>query len=84
MSNSFNKIQNIQVETNSLIDSTTTSISIDLNNYVELNELVLELEGLKSELRMIEATDRKLIDVTKQKELRGQIKILEDKIKKIR
>ncbi len=46
----------------------------------ELN-VVLEIEGLKSEKRMIQATDRKILDVHRQTEIDDQIKILEAKIK---
>lgn len=44
--------------------------------------IVIELEGLKSEKRMIQSTDRKILDVNRQTELDNQIKILEEKLKK--
>jgi cell division protein FtsL len=36
----------------------------------------LEIEGLKSEKRMIQATDRKMMDVQRQSEIDKQIEIL--------
>jgi len=41
----------------------------------------LEIEGLKSEKRMIQATDRKMLDVQRQSEIEKRIDSLE-KIKK--
>ena len=38
----------------------------------------LKLEGLKVELRMIESTDRKMMDVTRQKVIREEIERLEN------
>lgn len=39
----------------------------------------LIIEGLKSEKRMIQATDRKIFDVQRQNEIEKEIKRLEDK-----
>ncbi len=39
----------------------------------------IKIEGLKSEKRMIQATDRKLLDVQRQNEIEKEIKILEGK-----
>jgi hypothetical protein len=48
-----------------------------------LNELPnkkdLQIEGLKSEKRMIQATDRKLLDVRRQTEIEEEINKLESK-----
>jgi hypothetical protein len=43
-------------------------------------KLWLELEGLKSEKRMIQSTDRKLFDLERQNQIDGEIKELEEKI----
>ena len=42
----------------------------------ELN-IVLQIEGLKSEKRMIQATDRKMLDVQRQTEIDKEISRLE-------
>lgn len=39
----------------------------------------LKIEGLNAEKRMIQATDRKMLDVQRQSEIEKEIKILEDK-----
>jgi hypothetical protein len=45
----------------------------------ELN-LRLQIEGLKSEKRMIQSTDRKILDVNRQTEIDNEIKSLESKL----
>lgn len=44
--------------------------------------LIIEIEGLKSEKRMIQATDRKMLDVQRQTEIDNEIKVKEEKLKK--
>lgn len=44
--------------------------------------LVIKIEGLKAEKRMIQATDRKILDVQRQNEIDNEIKILEEKVEK--
>ena len=39
----------------------------------------IKIEGLKSEKRMIQATDRKLMDVQRQTQIEQEINILENK-----
>jgi hypothetical protein len=39
----------------------------------------IQIEGLKSEKRMIQATDRKLLDVRRQTEIENEINKLEEK-----
>jgi hypothetical protein len=39
----------------------------------------LKIEGLNAEKRMIQATDRKMLDVQRQNAIENEIKILEDK-----
>ena len=43
----------------------------------ELNKIV-EIEGLKTEKRMIQSTDRKIMDVNRQSEIDIEIKKLEN------
>ena len=49
------------------------TISID-----ELNKM-LKIEGLKVEKRMIQSTDRKILDVNRQSEIDKEIQNLENK-----
>lgn len=57
-----------------------TQIYVD-SVMVEINKLPtkvdLEIEGLKSEKRMIQATDRKIFDVNRQNQIEQEIKKLE-------
>lgn len=46
----------------------------------ELN-VVLKIEGLKAEKRMIQATDRKMLDVQRQTQIDEELKTLEKQIK---
>jgi hypothetical protein len=50
---------------------------------LKVNELPtktdLEIEGLKSEKRMIQASDRKILDVQRQTEIDNEIKKLQNK-----
>lgn len=45
----------------------------------ELN-LRLQIEGLKAEKRMIQSTDRKILDVNRQTQIDNEIKSLESKL----
>lgn len=77
-----------------LLQVSTCSIRSDVNkikrtqqyivdstyNKQELN-IKLQIEGLKAEKRMIQATDRKIMDVNRQNEIDKEIKSLEDKLK---
>ena len=45
----------------------------------ELN-LRLQIEGLKAEKRMIQSTDRKILDVNRQTQIDNEIKTLESKL----
>lgn len=51
---------------------------IDLENK---QSVLRQIEGLKVEKRMIQATDRKILDVQRQTQIEGEIKVLESKIK---
>ena len=43
--------------------------------------IVLQIEGLKSEKRMIQATDRKILDVRRQTEIEEEIKKAEKEVR---
>lgn len=45
----------------------------------ELN-LILQIEGLKSEKRMIQATDRKILDVQRQTQIDEEISKLQNRV----
>ena len=44
-----------------------------------MNRSDLQIEGLKSEKRMIQSTDRKMMDLQRQAEIDREIKRLEEK-----
>lgn len=67
-----NDITKIKKELQHINDSTY--------NKKEMNVL-LQVEGLKAEKRMIQATDRRIMDVNRQNEIDKEIKVLEDKLK---
>ena len=58
--------------TNARLDSIQTIIF----SKTDISKLI-EIEGLKSEKRMIQATDRKIFDVNRQAEIDKEIKKLE-------
>jgi cell division protein FtsL len=43
--------------------------------------IILQIEGLKTEKRMIQSTDRKILDVQRQSEIDKEINSLEKKLK---
>lgn len=67
-SSRISKIEKQEKITNSRLDSLCTRA--ELAKY-------LEIEGLKAEKRMIQSTDRKILDVNRQSEIDNQIKKLE-------
>lgn len=67
-SSRISKIEKQEKITNSQLDSICTSS--ELTKY-------LEIEGLKAEKRMIQSTDRKILDVNRQTEIDKEIKKLE-------
>lgn len=68
----LNRIEKLEKQsklTNQKLDS--------IPNVVEFGKM-LKIEGLKSEKRMIQATDRKILDVNRQTEIDEEIKKLEE------
>jgi cell division protein FtsB len=58
--------------------SKTTNQKLDsIPNLVEFGKM-LKVEGLKAEKRMIQATDRKILDVNRQTQIDEEIKKLEE------
>ena len=52
--------------------------SIDTLKTVTVTKTDLRIEGLKSEKRMIQSTDRKILDVNRQSEIDKELSILID------
>ena len=50
------------------------SIKIELKNLKESLKKEIKIEGLNSELRMIESTDRRMMDKNRQSEIREELK----------
>ena len=68
--NDTKKLSNIEKEISAIKDSTYTKGELDRE---------LKITGLESENRMIQATDRKLLDVRRQTEIEEEIKKLNKK-----
>jgi len=68
--NDTKKLSNIEKEITAIKDSTYTKVELDRE---------LKITGLESEKRMIQATDRKLLDVRRQTEIEEEIKKLNKK-----
>jgi cell division protein FtsL len=66
------EISKIRKEITTLEDSTYNKKELDIR---------LQIEGLKSEKRMIQSTDRKILDVTRQTQIDQEITTLEGKLK---
>lgn len=67
-----NDISKIQKQQQFIVDSTYNKKELDVK---------IQIEGLKAEKRMIQATDRKMLDVQRQNQIDVEIKQLEDKFK---
>ena len=67
-SRKLSSIEKQQKTASNRLDSISTKFEL---------EKTIKLEGLKSEMRMIQSTDRKIIDVNRQSELDAQIKKME-------
>jgi thiamine biosynthesis lipoprotein ApbE len=65
------EISKMKNEIKQIKDSTYTK--------TELN-IVLQIEGLKSEKRMIQATDRKMLDVQRQTEIDNEVSKLQEEV----
>jgi hypothetical protein len=66
------EITKIKNEIKQIKDSTYTKSQLNL---------ILQIEGLKSEKRMIQATDRKILDVQRQTQIDVEVSKLEKGIK---
>ena len=66
------ELSKVRKEIQSIKDSTYTKEELNVR---------LKIEGLKSEKRMIQATDRKILDVNRQTEIDNEINKLENSVK---
>lgn len=72
--NNGRSVQKIQHQLDSLtLKMEKTSTKEDLRNVESSLDKSLQIEGLKSESRMIQATDRKMLDVQRQNEIEKEI-----------
>lgn len=65
------ELSKMRKEIETIKDSTYTKEELNLR---------LQIEGLKAEKRMIQSTDRKILDVTRQTEIDNELKSLESKL----
>ena len=56
-------------------------LRIEFNDLENKQSILRQIEGLKAEKRMIQATDRKILDVQRQTQIEEEIKNLEFKVK---
>ena len=66
------ELSKMRKEVQSIKDSTYTKEELNLR---------LQIEGLKAEKRMIQSTDRKILDVNRQTQIDNEISSLEAKMK---
>jgi len=70
--------------TNNKIEKTRKELEVKVNRINSIVNLSatkndVKIEGLKSEKRMIQSTDRKILDVNRQSEIDKEIQTLENK-----
>lgn len=65
------ELSKMRKEVETIKDSTYTKEELNLR---------LQIEGLKAEKRMIQSTDRKILDVNRQTQIDNEIKSLESKL----
>ncbi len=67
-----------------MIKENEVQFNDEKKEFIELENkqsVLRQIEGLKAEKRMIQATDRKILDVQRQTQIEEEIKVLESKIK---
>ncbi len=67
------ELSDIKKEIEIIKESTFTKDELDLR---------LKIEGLKSEHRMIQATDRKMFDLNRQSEIEKELEVLQKELNK--
>ena len=67
------ELSDIKKEIETIKENTFTKDELDLR---------LKIEGLKSEHRMIQATDRKMFDLNRQSEIEKELEVLQKELNK--
>jgi hypothetical protein len=75
LSSKVEKLSDKTDEQMNRLDSIVKSETLSKEEFQKM----LTIEGLKSEKRMIQSTDRKILDVTRQSEIDKELQILETK-----
>lgn len=72
------KVERLSKETKEDMSKIDSLVKVETISKGEIQKM-LTIEGLKVEKRMIQSTDRKLLDVNRQSDIDKEIKQLEDK-----
>jgi hypothetical protein len=59
------------------------SVRTEIKNLKEEVQLTILIEGLNSEFRMIEATNRKIMDLERKDKIKNELSVLDEKLKKL-
>jgi len=59
------------------------SIKVEIKKLKEEVQLTILIEGLNSEFRMIEATNRKIMDLERKDKIKNELSVLDEKLKKL-
>jgi len=76
---STNRTIEKQRKDNLQLSSKIDTLETTIKSYKPITNIDLRIEGLKSEKRMIQATDRKMLDVNRQTEIEKEIEKLQNK-----
>lgn len=66
------------------LDSLINAKMNNINKTLEIAIIERKIEGLKNEKRMIQATDRKIVDYNRENEIEKEIKLLEKELNKLK
>lgn len=72
------KIERLEKDLTEQVNKTDSIVKTETLSKEEIQKM-LKIEGLKAEKRMIQSTDRKMLDVTRQTEIDKEIQQLEGK-----
>ena len=73
-----NRIEKSNQDLTDKINMIDTTINFKTVSKKEIQKIIT-IEGLKTEKRMIQSTDRKILDVNRQSEIDKEIQVLENK-----
>jgi hypothetical protein len=76
--NLSSKVEKLTNETNRRMDQLDSIVKNETLSKEDFQNMLM-IEGLKSEKRMIQSTDRKILDVTRQSEIDKELEKLESK-----